>query len=346
MVDGECVLSAAISVFTGTDCGKLECVYRSNFYIFSRACEENILGFLPSVFSTYYIFVHGIIRDTFPLSVSTFSATPPRKNECRSPIVIPSAPTFPYTTTEVNLGVAKIVPAEADSTCDDPASSPYFRKVWYEWSPDVSGVYPFGAASSFSFFARSGTDFAIFEGDTCVAPKQVYCGSIDNSPSRYDRVYLTAGKKYHILITYDGGFGGFYPLALTIGAPIATPPNDACDDAISLNPLSDKIMGNTVNATRDFRRTCVDPESFSSFGVWYKMENMSNNTLSVSVSVCGEEETIDHEISVYQGDNCRNLKCIAGIDGRKYGVGCGDFAKLFFFASPATKYYIHVSEAV
>jgi hypothetical protein len=52
---------------------------------------------------------------------------------------------------------------------------------------------------------------------------------------------------------------------LTIGAPIATTPSDTCDDAISLNPLSDKIMGDTVNATFDPQQTYGDAESFSSF---------------------------------------------------------------------------------
>jgi hypothetical protein len=338
VVEGDCVLSAAIRVFNGTDCGNLECVGRINRFYETGYCDATTYGFLPSAFSTYYILVQGIIQDTFPLSVSTFSATPPQNVKCNKPIVIPSAPTFPYTSMEVNIGLAKIDPAYAQSTCDDHRFNVNFRKVWYEWSPDVSGHYPFGATSSFTYSA-------IFEGAGCYATNEVYCG-YDLGTSlfavRYNSFYLTAGKKYHILITYHGGFGEFYPLALTIGAPISTPPNAECDGAISLNPISDKIAGDTVNATYKSIRTCIDrsQESSKDFGLWYEMENMSNDTLSVSVSVCGEGEKADHGISVYQGDNCRNLKCIARFDP---GLGCGDSAKLFFFVSPATKYYFYIA---
>jgi hypothetical protein len=127
----------------------------------------------------------------------------------------------------------------------------------------------------------------------------------------------------------EGSNATVIPSAITIGAPL----NDQCSNAISLNPLSDRIMGDSTNTTYDpsnYFNICRN--SIYDQGLWYSIENMSNDTLSVSVSLYSEFDIL---ISVYQGDDCQNLKCVAGFQYEK-------LKNIVFLASPATKYFFFV----
>jgi hypothetical protein len=65
--------------------------------------------------------------------------------------------------------------------------------------------------------------------------------------------------------------------------------------------------------------------------------------LSIIASVCKGGTSSDHEISVFEGNNCEKIKCV----GKEYGTNeCGANSKSVFFAFPASTYYIYISQYI
>jgi hypothetical protein len=324
-----------ITLYEGTACGNRKKV---DSITISRFCQDEPtkFGFFPSTLSTYYIEVSersAGLGPNFALSFSNFSAIPPPNEECVDAVVIPSAPIFPYFTSEVNLAnITRKPGSDADTS------------IWYEWSPGTSGLYRFRIRQ---YFLIVGQYFlVIFEGDTCATAKEIYSMSfqIDQYPTD-SQVQLEAGKKYSIqikisdeeLLSIDSY--KFFPFVLVV----YTSPNDSCTTAVSLNPLTHEVMGDTTFAiaTSDSFKRCAGPyDRTTDSGLWYKIENTSNNTLSIFTSLCKNGTSSDHEINVYQGNDCENLQCV----GTYYETGeCGESTKSVFLASAATTYFIFVA---
>jgi hypothetical protein len=343
LTNGNCtefaMYSPAIRVYKGV-CRNLIPVGGDYERAFSPNCiDPNEFGFLPSALSTYYIEVIGNSKppaDTFALSFSNFSTVPPPNDNCDNAFVIPSAPTFPYLTKEVNIGNA------TRSLTDTNLSCTYFhenleRSIWYEWSPEVTGRYQFIDRKTYQSLY-----IGIFLGDACGKAKEISCQSWGD----YTPVLLERGKKYSIQIKiFDFSSFNYVPFVLRV-EPL---PNDECINAISLNPRTAEVTGDTTYASYDTRALysarCLIPDAatigYNPQGIWYKIKNVLNTTLSILASVCKSGTFCVHQVSVYQGNNCKKIKCV----GRKYGNNdAGTTSKSVFLALPATTSYIYVSQ--
>ena len=120
---------------------------------------------------------------------------------------------------------------------------------------------------------------------------------------------------------FDSSYGLIDALAAVNTASL--PPNDQCNGAISLGmvmaggpPLL--ASGSTIDATgdADVAENCANAGFPESSGVWYTFESDLN---CFSASTCNAAD-FDMVLSVYVGNNCENLQCVAGNDDFP---GCG-----------------------
>eukprot|EP00538_Stauroneis_constricta_P005042 CAMPEP_0119555868 /NCGR_PEP_ID=MMETSP1352-20130426/7963_1 /TAXON_ID=265584 /ORGANISM="Stauroneis constricta, Strain CCMP1120" /LENGTH=234 /DNA_ID=CAMNT_0007602721 /DNA_START=44 /DNA_END=744 /DNA_ORIENTATION=+ len=171
--------------------------------------------------------------------------------------------------------------------------------------------------------------------------------------------------------------------------PIFVPPNDEVDECQSNNvcecayritqeDVGKSLWGSTANAVQDPVNTCGDI-STNGAGVWYKISKqgfvVSGDNITVSstdtfqrrlvASLCeqttdgdgdatiSEEPAMgtdyDTQISIFAGDRCDRLRCVAGND--QGGIGCADLSRASFLISDDsdnsgtasdTEYYLYV----
>jgi hypothetical protein len=117
------------------------------------------------------------------------------------------------------------------------------------------------------------------------------------------------------------------------------PINDDCDDATVVDPLSGKfINGDTTYALTDyiFAQSCGSTYGVSR-GIWYKVTNPGQTTLTLTATTCYEETNFDTRISVYKGTDCFNLQCVDSNDD-----SCDSSSKVKFAAAAFSTYYIFV----
>eukprot|EP00538_Stauroneis_constricta_P012538 CAMPEP_0119548888 /NCGR_PEP_ID=MMETSP1352-20130426/2710_1 /TAXON_ID=265584 /ORGANISM="Stauroneis constricta, Strain CCMP1120" /LENGTH=1341 /DNA_ID=CAMNT_0007594291 /DNA_START=109 /DNA_END=4134 /DNA_ORIENTATION=+ len=136
-----------------------------------------------------------------------------------------------------------------------------------------------------------------------------------------------------------------------------------CAIEIARDSIADPIVGDNFDSEQDLENVCDDIIE-NGFGVWYKIRNdddASGGSLPQSrlmTSLCQpvtilddttnltrEVETdFDTQISVFLGERCDQLSCVASND--QGGIGCGDQSRtsflLNFGQNPANSYYLYV----
>jgi len=94
------------------------------------------------------------------------------------------------------------------------------------------------------------------------------------------------------------------------------PPNDACDNAIALEPEAE-IEGTTYSSESDAGKglpTCGDVETLGTSGVWYTFTGDGSAWLvAVNAGSMNGTSIFDTQLSVYQG-SCENATCVGGHD--------------------------------
>jgi hypothetical protein len=91
------------------------------------------------------------------------------------------------------------------------------------------------------------------------------------------------------------------------------PPNDTCDTAILLTVGGATATGDTTLAANDNALPCGSARENQGRGVWYRVVG-NGNTLTATTCLPGTTPTFDSKLSVYCGDSCASLNCVAGND--------------------------------
>ena len=286
---------------------------------------------------------------------------PPPNDECVNAAIIPSAPTFPYSTDPVEMAQATENPTDPFLSCNSfdggiidggdnstftpstiativPSVRPSFslsdgKTVWYSWTPSESGSYDFSTTGSLDpYGVELYTTIGIFEGDSCAAIEEMKCQA---SGLRLRGAELVGGTTYRIKV---GCFTEEGTLILTVQPTPPPPSNDACVGAIPV-VSGESITGDTSNAIldNDLENTCGSFDDAS--GVWYKIDNTNGNVLGVIASTCDEGTTFDTKISIFKGDNCGALQCVDSVDDT---LECGLSSIIGFLANEPTTYWILV----
>jgi hypothetical protein len=121
------------------------------------------------------------------------------------------------------------------------------------------------------------------------------------------------------------------------------PPNDACANAIVVDPKSPiPIYGNNTLAVLDGarERTCVnDPVADNGNGLWYKFT--ASALAGVLASSCNNGTDFDNGISVFVGNDCNSLVCVNSVG---YSICDSQVLspKVDFFTEPNQTYWILV----
>jgi hypothetical protein len=317
---------------------------------------------------TYYIMLLAELpSDSVANFVLTVKPTPPppSNDECVNATVIPTSPTFPYTTIGVEISKATdnlndpVLSChvfhgdilDRDLTADDnatlaPTSSPSFtrsdgKSVWYIWTPAMSGLYEFSTAGSVDLSgSQIYTRIGVFEGDTCDAADEIACTNTE----RIRGAELVGGKTYRIKVGAFAEVDAGGQLILTVRPTPPPPSNDKCINAITVDPSSGAIItGDTSNAFLDNVRetTCgAVTDVASGSGVWYTFTSGPGNTPSILASTCNEGTTYDTQLSVFKGNNCDALECFGTADDSN--DQCSLTSKLAFPTAELTTYWILV----
>ena len=164
----------------------------------------------------------------------------------------------------------------------------------------------------------------------------------------WDFTGLTAGIEFTKVVVFfefvvdlPGDGTTYYFDDIEVYIPTITgPPNDFCEDAISIN-CGESIVGTTVNASDDSATAPDCDTATTTPGVWYIYEDNSGLATDITLTTCSGSTDYDTKISVYTGDcSAPPLTCVAGNDD---DPDCPDFQSSVEFSSDGnTTYYILV----
>jgi hypothetical protein len=110
--------------------------------------------------------------------------------------------------------------------------------------------------------------------------------------------------------------------------------NDSCGTSFGPLSVGDRVRGSTLGATEDYEAMCGEVTSRGA-GVWYSFIGTGD---SATIFTCSEFNDIDTQLTLYMGDSCGDLSCIASKQGN-----CGKDAWLQHAFDEGQTYYVLVS---
>lgn len=166
---------------------------------------------------------------------------------------------------------------------------------------------------------------------------------VTDASTRTSKFRTTAGATYFILLWgTDGGTSGDYELSVE---EIELSPNDICQEAEFLDFNSSIVVqGTTTRATTDEETLICEPYDnvqnlrFDTPGVWYEVGSKEGNAMRVST--CNNLTNYDTKVSVYIGEGCSTLSCVAWNDDSAF---CDDLGSVVSWRTePFERYFIQV----
>jgi len=198
-------------------------------------------------------------------------------------------------------------------------------------SSDVEMDYTVGDCNPID----DGIQLIVFSGDcsnlvevpsSCVNPTG------ENTTGTWNFSGLTVGDTYYIRIDgYAGDLCDYY--FEPVSGVVITPPNNACDDAITLNCGDSDIASNILADDVDSPTGCAGGGTPGD-GVWY---TFIGDGSEVTISTDNPGTNFDTEINIFEGP-CTALTCVAGDnDG-----GVGMTSSYTFNTTNGTEYFVFV----
>jgi hypothetical protein len=185
--------------------------------------------------------------------------------------------------------------------------------LWYTYTATCTGRLTVDLCATGG--SLTDTTLQLFTGAcgslTEVACDDDSCGDLDNLLSAIIDFDVTAGQVFKIRVGTWGGNpnGGNGPFVLTIGCVV--PSDDFCQDATPINSLPATIVGNLATATPD-GTPCGAVGA--GIGRWYTVSSVTQRNLTASI--CDSPLGLwDGAISVFCGNNCDGLVCVAADAG-------------------------------
>jgi hypothetical protein len=193
-------------------------------------------------------------------------------------------------------------------------------------------IVEYGPAATFTTpgsGALAGTNGTVIPGAT--AP-QLISGLASNTQYRY-----------FVRQDCDGGNTTFSPNSAgqTFTTLAATPPNDACSNAITITCASTPVTGSTTLSTVDAEYSdCGAGNEGPQGGVWYKIEGDDNQ---YTITTCDASFVgYDTRLTVFSG-SCGAFTCVTANDDMTPACATGSFrSRVQFNANSGTDYYVFV----
>jgi hypothetical protein len=111
--------------------------------------------------------------------------------------------------------------------------------------------------------------------------------------------------------------------------------NDSCSEASEIVATSAKYHGSTLSAKVSTTETCSGVLEEAT-GLFYKVAGTGE---TYTFSTCNNITDFDTEITVYSGDDCSQLKCVANANDDD---ACGEQSTISFVSAANETYYVRV----
>jgi hypothetical protein len=307
-------LETEISVFSG-GCGGLQCVGGTGQDLPCGPNGEISWDSVEGLIYHIYISGRGNRKGDFTLNLSERQRYDGYSCNASLPIGLGNTTVKSETT---------FAPSESVNVCPGYNS---VRGVWHSF---------IGTGKTLKLSAcNQDTEFeaivSIFTGEcgelSCVAHTTTTCGPNDEA-----LVTTHIGHVYHVLVHGPDSFSvGKYRLTID-EAPI----NDSCLTAPEIDLVNAKYHGSTLSANASSTIRCGSVPAETN-GLFYKF---TGNGDTVTFSTCNNITDYDTEITIFAGDTCSQLTCVASDDDV-----CGQ--EYISFPSVANEtYYVRVGGSV
>jgi len=330
-----------MSVFRGSNCDSLECVnvdvlpckdgkYGQRIY-WSTAREEN-----------YQIFVHAadsIEAKTYGAGSYSmeFSYNDRLANDqCSSVVNIALGEEIIGSTEGAKPDMSSI----SDSSCGTGSAGAWYRIV------GTGGVFH---ASTCSNSTNHKTSIYVYSGVcgglTCIdeeGANESRCSDLDATTEAAAVNFKTQEDVlYYVLVTgleENGKASGTFGMTVTEVTPS---PGNECSKAQSFSLADPSAVGNTLEATVDFKNNDVCGVPLNTPGVWYTIEGTGKG---VEFSTC-ESNNYNTAISIFKG-SCEDLECITGTQAKDPKCDNKGVTAAFHSEAGSTYYiYVHGTES-
>jgi hypothetical protein len=363
-----------IGLFEGPTCDAINEITCSATFLSTFILEQG---------KTYYVMLLAeLFGDSGANLVLTVYPTPPppSNDECVNATVIPSSPTFPYTTVAVEIskatenlndpflscsffggdfidlsGDAVTIGGDVidltgdaaaigvDSATLAPTISPTFNRTD---GKTVWYIWTPAVSGSYDFSTVGSVDLFESEIFTLIGVFEGdTCDAAEeiacSNAKRVRGTELEGGKTYLIKVGAYADADVGGQLILTVKPTPPPPSNDECINAITIDPSSGEIItGDTSDAFLDRVRENTCGTDDAASGVWYKFTSGPGSTPSIIASTCNEGTTYDTKLSVFKGNDCDALECVGTVDDSN--DQCSLTSKLAFLTAELTTYWILV----
>ncbi len=146
---------------------------------------------------------------------------------------------------------------------------------------------------------------------------------------------LTGDRAFCMNIPLDLSNPGTGACLPDVDAPV----NDDCLGASLLAINGPSMVGSTILATSDFALPCGDARENQGPGVWFRVIG-DGTTLVASTCLPATSPTFNTKLSVYCGDSCAELWCIAGNDDADFCPANPAAASVAWCAEFGREYFI------
>jgi hypothetical protein len=299
---------ASISVFEGS-CEELNCI--AGEHGDNGACGSSATWFAAEG-KTYYILVHGLDVGDFALEMNEVE-----NNSCLSAKSVPLTRDYISVVSEIFVSENFVDPCTGDLSANQVGS-------WYSMS-GTGGFVSINACSS-SLDSNQGSYVSVYRGGC----SELTCVEYTNDNTCSVTVKTTFGEEYYVYVSNETTLE-----TSTYGLEISSS-NDRCESAFGPLSRGDVVLGSTLDATTDDIPLCGDLVAGRGTGVWYTFEGGTGEELTFFT--CSEFTDFDTQISLYIGDDCGNLSCIASRDDN-----CGFATWMTHPFQEGNRYYILIS---
>ena len=299
---------ASISVFEGS-CEELNCIAGSHGD--DGECESSTTWF-GTEGEMYHILVHGLDVGDFALTI-----TEVENNSCLSAKSIARTRDYISVVSEIFVSENFVDPCTGNLSANRVGS-------WYIMN-GTGGFVSIDACSP-SSNNNEGTYISVYRGGcsdlTCIESTDTGACSVIFE--------TTFGEEYYVYVSNETTLD-----SSTYGLEIFSS-NDRCESAFGPLSRGDVVFSSTLDATIDDIPVCGDLAAGRGAGVWYTFEAGSGEELTFFT--CSEFTDFDTQISLYTGDDCGNLSCVASKDDN-----CGTATWLTHPFEEGKRYYLLIS---
>jgi hypothetical protein len=301
---------ARVAVYEG-DCENLVCIGGGD-----QNCDNgSSVAWISETDKEYFIIVQGLQSRTGDFNLTLSEIIPQSSSNCYNPVQVPLDDVAILGSTE--NGALQDVGLCTGSSLSSPS-------VWYE----IQGTGEVMVASTCNANSNAFAKLELYSG-TCdsLECKDVQRNNCDNQMSLTWESF--PGEAYRLQV-YGSGVTDNSDFTLKVEEH---PEHHSCSTASEELVAGSTVLGSVVQSRSIGANVCSSPDEY---GAWYKVTVQSNE--SMTVSVCSSITNFQASLSLFQGNSCGQLSCIASNNGES----CGSGSFLTWDVLSTQEYYILV----